>query len=55
MESIYLVAPVAVPAYGRMISFLETAMARGAHRFVLLSMASIPARRLRTRTGFTSG
>jgi uncharacterized protein YbjT (DUF2867 family) len=44
VASIYLVAPAAVddgPA--RMEAFLTAAMARGARRFVLLSMASLPA------------
>ena len=43
-SSIYLVAPVAVAdAYSRMTAFLQSAMRQGARRFVLLSMASIPA------------
>jgi uncharacterized protein YbjT (DUF2867 family) len=44
VESVYLVAPVAVSdAYGQMIKFLQSATDKGVRRFVLLSMASIPA------------
>ena len=42
--SIYLVAPTGVAdAYARMIAFVQTATRKGARRFVLLSMASLPA------------
>jgi uncharacterized protein YbjT (DUF2867 family) len=42
--SVYLVAPTGVAdAYSRMTDFVQSAMRRGARRFVLLSMASIPA------------
>jgi uncharacterized protein YbjT (DUF2867 family) len=44
VASIYLVAPSAVDdAYSRMVAFLQSAMRKGARRFVLLSMASLPA------------
>ena len=44
IRSIYLVAPAAVAdAYSRMTAFLQSAMRQGARRFVLLSMASLPA------------
>lgn len=43
-RSIYLVAPAAVDdASSRMAAFLQSAMRKGARRFVLLSMASLPA------------
>jgi uncharacterized protein YbjT (DUF2867 family) len=42
--SVYLVAPVAIAdATARMDAFLELAKDRGVRRFVLLSMASLPA------------
>lgn len=42
--SVYLVAPAAVDdAPSRMVAFLRSAMHEGARRFVLLSMASLPA------------
>jgi uncharacterized protein YbjT (DUF2867 family) len=42
--SVYLVAPAAVDdAPSRMVAFLRSAMRKGARRFVLLSMASLPA------------
>ena len=42
--SVYLVAPAAVAdAASRMIAFLQGATLKGARRFVLLSMASLPA------------
>jgi len=42
--SVYLVAPIGVnDAYSRMTAFLQAAMGKGARRFVLLSMASLPA------------
>ena len=42
--SVYLVAPAGVAdGPSRMIAFLRAAIARGARRFVLLSMASLPA------------
>ncbi|HEX4196732.1 MAG TPA: NmrA family NAD(P)-binding protein [Caulobacteraceae bacterium] len=42
--SVYLVAPAGVAdAYSRMTAFLQSAMRKGARRFVLLSMASLPA------------
>jgi uncharacterized protein YbjT (DUF2867 family) len=44
VASVYLVAPPAVDdAHSRMVSFLQSAMRNGARRFVLLSMASLPA------------
>src|SRR5476649_1090110 len=44
--SAYLVAPSAVDdAPALMTAFLQSAMRRGARRFVLLSMASLPAGR----------
>jgi uncharacterized protein YbjT (DUF2867 family) len=44
VASVYLVAPPAVDdAHLRMVSFLQAAMRKGARRFVLLSMASLPA------------
>jgi uncharacterized protein YbjT (DUF2867 family) len=43
-RSVYLVAPPAVDdAHSRMVAFLQSAMRKGARRFVLLSMASLPA------------
>jgi len=44
VASVYLVAPPAVDdAHSRMVAFLRSAMRKGARRFVLLSMASLPA------------
>lgn len=44
VASVYLVPPAAVDdAPSRMVAFLQSAMRRGARRFVLLSMASLPA------------
>jgi uncharacterized protein YbjT (DUF2867 family) len=44
VAAVYLVAPLAVDdAHVRMVAFLQAAMRKGAHRFVLLSMASLPA------------
>jgi uncharacterized protein YbjT (DUF2867 family) len=44
VASVYLVAPAAVDdAHARMTAFLQSAMRKGASRFVLLSMASLPA------------
>ncbi|THD53514.1 NmrA family NAD(P)-binding protein [Phenylobacterium sp.] len=44
VASVYLVVPPAVDdAPSRMAAFLESAMRKGVHRFVLLSMASLPA------------
>lgn len=44
VASVYLVAPAGVAdAHARMVAFLQAAMRRGARRFVLLSMASLPA------------
>jgi uncharacterized protein YbjT (DUF2867 family) len=44
VSSVYLVAPVGVAdAYSRMVAFSQAAMGKGVRRFVLLSMASIPA------------
>jgi uncharacterized protein YbjT (DUF2867 family) len=42
--SVYLVAPPAAgDAYSRMLTFIKKAMQKDARRFVLLSMASLPA------------
>lgn len=44
VASVYLVAPMAVDdPYSRMIEFLKLATRQGVRRFVLLSMASLPA------------
>ncbi|MDR3513322.1 MAG: hypothetical protein P4L73_16920 [Caulobacteraceae bacterium] len=44
VASIYLVAsPAMDDAHSRMVAFLQSAMRKGARRFVLLSMASLPA------------
>jgi uncharacterized protein YbjT (DUF2867 family) len=44
VSSVYLVTPPGVEdAPARMVMFLEAAVAKGARRFVLLSMASMPA------------
>lgn len=44
VEAVYLVAPMAVDdPYSRMIDFLKLAKDRGVRRFVLLSMAMLPA------------
>jgi uncharacterized protein YbjT (DUF2867 family) len=44
VSSVYLVPPSAVDdAPSRMVAFLQSAMRKGARRFVLLSMASLPA------------
>lgn len=44
VRAIYLVAPMAVDdPYSRMIEFLKVAKAQGVRRFVLLSMALLPA------------
>ena len=44
VASIYLVAPMAVDdPYTRMVEFLKLATRKGVRRFVLLSMASLPA------------
>jgi uncharacterized protein YbjT (DUF2867 family) len=44
VTSVYLVAPPGVDdAHSRMVAFVQSAMRKGARRFVLLSMASLPA------------
>ncbi|HEY2071649.1 MAG TPA: hypothetical protein VGG48_18970 [Rhizomicrobium sp.] len=44
VASVYLVAPMAVDdPYSRMVEFLKLATRKGVRRFVLLSMASLPA------------
>lgn len=44
VEAVYLVAPMAVDdPYSRMIEFLKLAKGQGVRRFVLLSMALLPA------------